>query len=111
MEDYTFVVVPQDPETFWDKNKELLLFTEFKDFSEEENSSRIMCAIALLYDTRARAYNSGMSEEKKVSEICKNFLGDKRFPLKKKYQHIIDAYKEHTYTTMEKEVDYFEKLL
>ena len=63
-----------------------------------------MCAISILFDQRSKVFMSGKSD--KVQQVSETFLGDKNFKWSK-YDPIVKAYKDHTYTKVEKELDKF----
>lgn len=107
---YVFCDFPDDGVNFWDANPELQYLTPYAEFKKKEGkrrSSRIMCAIWLIHDPKAKANQSGSRDLKEiVKDISTNYLNDKNFPWED-YRKIVEAYRQDCRTKAEKELDYW----
>ena len=111
VEKYVFVVKPEDGQNFWDANKELEYLEPYASFKKKEGkrrSGRIMEAIWMCFDPKARAKQSGKRTEEDIKkDIAVNFLKDKNFPWSD-YITVTTAYKQDCKSKLEKELDYWE---
>jgi hypothetical protein len=88
---------------FWSQNQQLAIMTPFSDFKKKKESSKVMMAIYLIYDSKSDFLKAGMTTDEIVKDVNKNYLEDDNFPWDK-YQDIIDAYKDKCTSRLHKKV-------
>jgi len=78
---------------FWEQNKQLSYMSPFSSFKKKKNSSKIMKAIYLIYDSKSSFKQTPMSEEEIIKDVNLNFLEDENFKWSE-YEDIVEAFKD-----------------
>lgn len=121
---YTFCTRFEPDISFWEENSELKNYEPYKTLYKEEKkkpkgsdfplSSLIMDAIWALYDTKSKGNKiaAASAEEMEIvkNQVLSTIFGDENFDLNK-YQHIIKAYKKHSKTRLERDIDMYDTKL
>jgi type I site-specific restriction endonuclease len=89
---------------FWSQNQQLAIVTPFADFKKKKNSSNIMVAIFLIYDSKSYLKKMGMSTQEIIDDVNKNYLEDEDFDWEK-YADIVEAYKDKCRSRLHKKVE------
>jgi hypothetical protein len=89
---------------FWEQNPILGYMSPFNEFKKKKNSSNIMKAIYMIYDSKSPYRATSKEEGDILAEVNKNFLNDEKFPWDE-YDKIISAYKDVCISKLQKKVN------
>ncbi len=89
---------------FWAQNPMLALMSPFAEFKKKKNSSNIMKAIYMVYDSKSPFKATWADENEAVKDINKNYLKDENFPWEE-YQSVVNAYKDKCRSSLQKMLD------
>ena len=100
----TPVFVKDINKDFWIQNQQLAIVSPFAEFKKKKESSKIMIAIFLIYDSKSDLKKMGMSTQEIIDDVNKNFLDDANFEWDK-YSEIVEAYKDKCRSRLHKKVE------
>lgn len=90
---------------FWGQNQQLAYMSPFHELKKKnKNSSSIMMALYMIYDSKSPFRATGMTDEEIISDVNKNFLNNESFPWED-YQVYVNAYKDKCRSTLHKKLD------
>ena len=101
---YCFARLPRDYENFWKLNTELTHVEPFREFVKTKNSSKVMCAIYMLYDPKSRQENSDIPFNQQKKDVSADLLGSENFDWAP-YSKYVRAYQRYCKTKIERELD------